>query len=43
MRSAYAPEISAGVITANMHWYATNARCGTVPCMLVSSMPDSPM
>ena len=25
MRSANAPEISAGVMTANMHWYATNA------------------
>ena len=32
MRSAKAPEISAGVMTANIIWKATNASAGTVPC-----------
>ncbi len=28
MRSAKAPEMSAGVMTANMHWNIMNVRCG---------------
>ncbi len=31
MRSAKAPVISAGVITANINWNTMNARWGTVP------------
>ncbi len=31
MRSAKAPAISAGVITANIIWKAQKARCGTEP------------
>ena len=30
-RSANAPVMSAGVMTANMHWNATNASSGIVP------------
>jgi hypothetical protein len=31
IRSANAPAMSAGVITANIIWNAANAMCGTVP------------
>ena len=31
MRSAVAPVISAGVITANINWYTMNVICGIVP------------
>ena len=30
MRSTTAPEISAGVMIANIIWKSMNARCGTV-------------
>ena len=36
MRSAIAPVISAGVITANVSWNATNARSGTPSAKLPS-------
>ena len=36
MRSAYAPEISAGEITANMHWYANHASTGTLTSALTA-------
>jgi hypothetical protein len=32
MRSANAPEMSAGVMIANIIWNATNASIGTVSC-----------
>ena len=31
MRSANAPEISAGVMIANINWYTMNVCCGIVP------------
>ena len=36
MRSANAPEMSAGVITANIIWKAANASAGTVPWTCVA-------
>ena len=39
MRSANAPAISAGVITANMHWYIMKRMCGTVDACPCGSMP----
>ena len=39
IRSANAPEMSAGVMTANIIWKATKASVGTVPC----TSPDSPL
>ena len=30
MRSAYAPQLNAGVITANIIWYAIHVECGMV-------------
>ena len=36
MRSTTAPEISAGVMIANVPWNAMNSRCGMAPC---ASMP----
>ena len=39
IRSANAPEMSAGVMTANIIWNATNASAGTVPC----ACPASPL
>lgn len=42
MRSAKAPVISAGVITANMHWKIMNTTCGMVVAYVALGSESTP-